>query len=488
MEDLSPIVALSIPAIGAFVIAATGGWPNLREAATLVTGILLFWYVNQLYPIALEGMGDVWQLVEIAPGLALEFQVEPLGMLFSLIASGLWIVTSCYSIGYMRGHHEKHQTSFYVCFAVAISAAMGVAFASNLITLFLCYEMLTISTYPLVTHHRTPEALRAGRVYLGLLLTTSVGFLLLAVIWTWVLTGTLEFRPGGILAGKADEGIVGALLALYVFGTGKAAVMPFHSWLPAAMVAPTPVSALLHAVAVVKAGVFTVLKIAVYVFGLDLLRATPASTILAWIAAATIVVASLVALTKDGLKERLAYSTVAQLSYIVLGALLAEDRSVIGGSMHIATHAFGKITLFFCAGAIMVACHKTKLSEISGIARKMPFTIGAFLVGSFSVIGLPPFGGAWSKYFLVLGAAEAEQTWLMAVLMLGSLLSLANLIPIALRAIFGAPPGGTAHGPEAIEEAPGFCLLAIGISTAGCVGMFLLADDVYRLLAPIVGG
>ncbi len=198
------------------------------------------------------------------------------------------------------------------------------------------------------------------------------------------------------------------LLALYAFGTGKAALMPFHRWLPAAMVAPTPVSALLHAVAVVKAGVFTILKVVVYVFGIDLLAATDASRWLTWVAAFTIIAASCVALGKDNLKARLAYSTISQLSYIVLGAALATTAGVMGGGMHIVMHAVGKITLFFCAGAIMVGAHKTEVSELDGLGRRMPFTFGAFLLGSLSVIGLPPMGGSWSKWFLMLGAAEAE--------------------------------------------------------------------------------
>ncbi|MCP3692916.1 MAG: monovalent cation/H+ antiporter subunit D family protein, partial [Planctomycetaceae bacterium] len=310
-------------------------------------------------------------------------------------------------IGYMRGHHEKHQTRFYVCFALAIFAAMGAAMAENMFTLFIFYEVLTLSTYPLVTHHGTEKARRGGRTYLSILLFTSVSMLLLAMAWTWNLAGTLDFTAGGILSaenlrpGKELTTLgLGALLALYVFGTGKAAVMPFHRWLPAAMVAPTPVSALLHAVAVVKVGVFTVMKVVVYIFGTDLLTSTGVSTWLMYVAGMTILLGSLVALTKDNLKARLAYSTISQLSYIVLGAMLANSYGVVGGSMHIAMHACGKITLFFCAGAIYVAAHKTEISDMRGIGRVMPVTLFAFLLGSISVIGLPPFGGSWSKWYL----------------------------------------------------------------------------------------
>lgn len=469
-------LAVALPLAGALLVALSGRRPNLREAFTLLTGAALF-------ALVAGGIrcGARYELLQIMPGLLLALEVEPLGLLFALVASGLWIVTSVYAIGYMRAHQEEHQTRFYACFAVAIAAAVGVAFSANLLTLFVFYEVLTLSTYPLVTHSGTAEAVRAGRVYLGILLTTSVGFLFLAMAWTWQLAGTLDFRRGGILEGKAGPGALGVLLALFVFGTGKAALMPFHRWLPAAMVAPTPVSALLHAVAVVKAGVFTVLKIVTYVFGLDLLRTIPATTWLSWVAAATILLASLVALTRDNLKARLAYSTVSQLSYIVLGALLAHKWGVVGGAMHIATHALGKITLFFCAGAILVASHKTKVSELDGLGRTMPVTLFAFLIGSLSVIGLPPFGGSWSKFYLALGAAEVDQPAFVAVFMISSLLNVGYLIPIVVRGFFRPPADGHAHG----HEAPAFCLVPLCLTALGCLAMFFYADDAYRLLLPI---
>lgn len=478
------LLAVVLPLLGAPLIGLLGRRPNLREVVTLATGGALFFVVLSLVPDVLAGSRPGLQILEVMPGLALAFEVEPLGMLFGLIASGLWILTSLYSIGYMRGHHESNQTVFYVYFAVAITGALGVAFARNLFTLFIFYEVLTLSTYPLVTHHRTGEALRSGRIYMGILLGTSVGLMLLAVVWTWHLTGTLEFVPGGILAGKASPAVVGVLLALYAFGTGKAALMPFHKWLPAAMVAPTPVSALLHAVAVVKAGVFTVMKIVVYVFGIDLLADTGMSLWLACVASATLLIASLVALTKDNLKARLAYSTISQLSYVVLGAALANSWGIIGGSMHIAMHAFGKITLFFCAGAIMVAAHKTEISEMAGIGKTMPITMSAFFLGSLSVIGLPPLGGSWSKWYLALGAADADRIIFVAVLLISSLLNVAYLMPIVARAFFAAP-SQTPTGPSGIREAPAFCVVPLCLTALGCLALFFCAEEIYLLLAPI---
>ncbi len=493
------LLCMVVPAIGAALLPFFSRWPNLRETVTIVTSLALFLVVGAVREDFAAGVRPVVELAEVMPGLSLSFQVEPLGMLFALVASTLWIVTSFYAIGYMRAHHETSQTRFFACFAGAIAATMGIALASNVFTLFVFYEVLTFSTWPLVTHARTDAAKRSGRIYLGILVGTSVCFLLFAVIWTWFAAGTLDFTPGGILRGKVEGPHVAILLALYMFGTGKAALMPFHRWLPAAMVAPTPVSALLHAVAVVKAGVFTVLKVSVYVFGVDFLWETAASRWLQWVAAATIVLASLVAMTKDNLKARLAYSTISQLSYITLGASMATELGMIGGGVHIAMHAVGKITLFFCAGAVYVALHKTDVSQMKGIGRQMPFTMVAFFVGACSIIGLPPMGGAWSKWYLALGALEADQVALVAVLMLSSLLNVAYLLPIPVMAFLGRPDpapdrgdhGGHGHGaePGKLHEAPLFCVVPLCLTAAGCVLLFLFPEPLVELVRALpLGG
>ncbi len=483
-ETLLPLIIV-LPLIAAVLIRVIGnGKPNLREAVTLITSVSVFILLLDLVPLIMQGGRPGFVIAEPFPGIPLKLTLEPLGMLFALVAGFLWIVTSIYSIGYMRGHHEDNQTRFYMFFAIAISVTMGVAFSGNLLTLFVFYEALTLSTYPLVTHAGSDAAKRAGRVYLGILLSTSIIFLLLAIIWTWSLAGTLDFRPGGILAGKGSELLLSILLLLYFFGVGKAALMPFHRWLPAAMVAPTPVSALLHAVAVVKAGVFTLLKVSVYIFGVDLLAELSATQWLLYIAAASILIASLVAMTKDNLKARLAYSTISQLSYVTLGALLANTAGIIGGTMQIAMHAFGKITLFFCAGAIMVAVHKTEISQMRGIGRTMPITMTAFFIGSLSIIGVPPMGGTWSKWFLAMGTLEAGQMVLLFVLMISSLLNITYLLPISLRAfLYKETDQGAANG---IREAPPACLAAIILSAFGCIALFIYPEPLYQL-ASMVG-
>jgi len=481
------LAAIAVPLAGALGIFATGAWPNLREAVTLVTAGALFLCVASLVPEVLAGGRPSIALLEVVPGIALGFAVEPLGMGFAAVASLLWIVNSVYSIGYMRGNGEGHQTRYYVCFAVALASTMGVAFAGNLFTLFVFYEVLTLSTYPLVTHKESEEAVRGGRVYLGVLLSTSIGLQLVAIVWTFAAAGTLDFTAGGLLAGHVEGPLLGLLLALYMFGIGKAALMPVHRWLPAAMVAPTPVSALLHAVAVVKAGVFTVVKVIVYVFGVETLRAEPSAAWLAPAAGFTIIAASVVALRADNLKRRLAYSTVSQLSYVILAAAILAPLSVLAAALHIAAHAFGKITLFFAAGSIYTAAHKTEVSELDGIGRRMPITMAAFAVGSLSMIGLPPTGGFVSKWYLLLGAFDREALLAVAVIVASTLLNAAYFVPIVYRAFLRAPPATPGH-EAAHGEAPWPIVAALTVTAALTVALFFFPGVALELAHGLVEG
>ena len=483
--EILMMLTLLLPLLGGIGVLATGRYPNLREGVTLVTASVTAVLVVTIANRFLGGEAFFLSLGEPIPGIAIAFRVEASGMIFALVAGLLWIVTSVYAIGYMRGHNEKNQTRFFTAFAVAISCALGIAFSDNLFTLFLFYELLTLSTYPLVAHSGTAEAKKGGRTYIGLLLGTSIGFLLLAILITWYITGEVTFKPGGILAGKLDPAWGGLLYALFLFGIGKAALMPFHRWLPAAMVAPTPVSALLHAVAVVKAGVFTLFKVTTQIFGSEFILSNDITGVLIWAAAITILFASLIAMTKDNLKARLAYSTVSQLSYIAMGAMLASKSAFIGAAMHIAMHAFSKITLFFAAGAIFVVTHKKLVSELDGLGRAMPITFGAFLIGSLSIIGLPPFGGFWSKWYLASGAVETGQLLLLGVLMISTLLNIVYLLPIPIRAFF-AKPADVTYGE--IREAPKTILIAMLITSGACILMFFYPDPFYRLATLAAGG
>jgi len=463
-------LAILVPLAGALLIVLAGRRPNLRETMTLVTAVtLLAVVVRVAWSLGEPGITEV-TVLEMLPGLGIAFHAEPLSILFALLASALWIVTSVYSIGYMRGNQEQHQTRFYACFAIALAGAMGVAFAANLLTLFVFYEVLTLSTYPLVAHKGDEKARQGARTYLGILLATSIGLLLPAVLWTYSIAGTLDFRPGGILAGNIADGLAPVLLFLFVLGVGKAAVMPVHRWLPAAMVAPTPVSALLHAVAVVKAGVFTITKVVVYIFGLDFLAAVSAQELLVYLVGFTIIAASIVALRQTNLKRMLAYSTISQLSYIVLAALVLAPLAEIGTALHILAHAFGKITLFFAAGAIYVASKKTEIPQLSGIGKRMPWTMTAFAIGGLSMIGVPPTAGFVSKWYMIAGALQHDNYFMLAVLVTATALNAAYFLPIIFRAFFETEdePPKKDHG-----EAP-WPMVAALATTAALVLLFFV--------------
>ncbi len=468
IEGAGILAALLVPLAGAVGIGLAGRLnANLRETVTLVTAGTLAWLVWSMIPELMAGARPGISVAEVFPGIEIAFRVEPLGMLFSALASGLWIVNSIYSIGYMRGNNEQKQTRFYVFFAVSLAAAMGVAFAANLFTLFLFYEALTLSTYPLVSHKGDRDTIRSARIYLGLLLTTSIGLFLPAIVWTYMAAGTGDFTPGGILEGKVAGPALGLLLGLFVFGVGKAALMPVHRWLPAAMVAPTPVSALLHAVAVVKAGVFTITKLIVYIFGVDYLFASPSASWLLYVAAFTIVAASVVALRQTNIKRLLAYSTVSQLSYIVMAADILKPLAEVGAAVHMVAHAFGKITLFFAAGAIYTASKKTEIPQLVGIGRRMPWTMAAFTIGAFSMIGVPPTGGFVSKWFILAGAFQADNYVALFTMIASTALNALYFLPIIYMAWFGKEPDGAKdHG-----EAPFPVVLALTI-TAGLTLLF----------------
>ena len=487
--EFAVVSLLIIPLIAAVLIPLAGRMPNIREGISVITAIVLLGVVIWLvrYVGAAETNRPEFFLIQFAGSFELKLKLEPLGATFAAIASSLWLVNTFFTIGYMRGNHEKHQTRFYTCVAIAISAVMGIASAANLITLFVFYEILTISTFPLVTHKGDAAARRSGRIYLLILMGTSLGFLLPAIIGTHVLAGTTDFAVGGVFPKGFSLTAASILLFLFAFGIGKAALMPVHPWLPNAMVAPTPVSALLHAVAVVKAGVFTMLKVVVYIFGPELASQTQAASVLTWVAAISIVLASIIALRKDNLKARLAYSTISQLAYITFGAMLAAPMAIMGGALQIIMHAWGKITLFMCAGAIYTVAHRTEISKLNGLGRAMPFVFGAFLVGSLSIIGLPPLGGSWPKYFLLVGALDAGQQALMAALILSSILNVAYLVPVAIRG-FMLPPDD-ADADEKIKSIRGqyrFVRFAPVFTAFGAFALFFAIGPLVEFLKPIL--
>ena len=430
------MLGLVAPLLVAILTPFLAHRPQWRDCLGPIGGVVTFLAALQVALAVLAGETPEWLVVSISSGLDFSFRVTALGAIFGLVASGLWIMAAVYSVGYMRGTNENNQTRFAAFYAVAVHAALAIAWSGNLLVLFIFYEVLTFSTYPLVIHKQNAEAMRAGRLYMGILVGTSLMLLLPAVVWVWLTAGTLDFKQGGILSGQLDPALAPWMLALFAFGIGKSALMPIHRWLPAAMVAPTPVSALLHAVAVVKAGVFTMLTVVVYVFGYDFVAETGTSTWLIWLSSFTILASSVIAIQKDDIKARLAYSTISQLSYIVLGAALASEMAIKGAGLHIVMHASAKITLFFCAGAIYVSAHLKKVSDLNGLGYQMPMVFMAFFLGALSIIGIPPLGGSWSKFLLMAGAAERGMMLVILVLAVSSLLNVWYLLEPVMRGFF----------------------------------------------------
>ncbi len=376
----------------------------------------------------------------LLPDLELVLRAGPLAILFVSLSTILWLVTTIYAIGYLEG--SPHRSRFFGFFSLCVTATVGVALAGNLITFLLFYELLTLSTYPLLVHRGTEVARRAGQTYLKYTVFGGA-LLLLATVWLYSLTGTLEFTPRGFLHGLGDEHrpALVIIFALLVAGLGvKAALVPLHGWLPQAMVAPAPVSALLHAVAVVKAGAFGIVRVVYDVFGIDFAVGLGVTGPLAWLAAVTIIYGSLRALFQDDLKRRLAYSTVSQVSYITLGVAIAGPIATIGGLVHLVHQGLMKITLFFCAGNLAETLGIHKVSEMNGVGRRMPWTMAAFTVGAFGMIGVPPVAGFISKWYLGLGALEADQSWVILVLAGSSLLNAAYFLPILHTAWFKPTP------------------------------------------------
>ena len=439
MESALPLLPIGIVLVTSILIMVSGKRPNLREFWSVAGAVLTFLSVMAMVPAIWQGNRILYTLSTIAPGISLNFRVDALSLIFGIISSFLWIFASVYNIGYMRSLNEHAQTRYYACFAIAIFGAQGVSYAGGLFSLYLFYEVITLFTYPLVAHHQDEEGYAGGKKYLVYLMGTSKGFLLPALILAYVMTGTLDFADNirtGVFPSSADPLWITVTYVLFVAGFAKAAIMPFHNWLPSAMVAPTPVSALLHAVAVVKAGVFCIARVMLSTFGTGVLQDLGIGLVTAYVVSFTILAASIIALTKDDLKARLAYSTVSQLSYIILGVALLDNSGVLGGIIHIVNHGFSKITLFFCAGAIYVAHHKKKISDMAGIGYAMPFTMGAFALASLSMIGAPPVAGFVTKWYLLNGALEIKNIPILIVLVASTILNAGYFVPITIRAFF----------------------------------------------------
>lgn len=478
--SLMPLICITIPIAGSVLILISYRYPNLREFWSITASIILFFSVVSMLPAVLENHFLQTTLINIAPNISLSLKCDSVGIIFALSASFLWILTSLFSIGYMRGLKEHKQTRYYASFALAIASTMGIALASNLLTFLIFFECLTIATYPLIIHKETKEAISGGRKYLAYLLTGGVS-LLLAIAITFQITGTLDFKPQGFISQETNRGLLTLLFVLYTVGFGmKSAIIPLHSWLPTAMIAPTPVSALLHAVAVVKAGVFGFIRLIGFVFGPELFHNLGAGTILSILAAITIIVSSLLAFYQDNLKRRLAYSTIGHLSYIILGISLFSPTSWAGGMLHMVNHAMLKITLFFCAGAIYVNSHIENISELKGIGKQMPYTMLAFTIATIGIVGIPPMNGFISKWYLTQGSLSSDVPFYAIILLLSGLLNAGYLVPIIRNAYFY-----NQSKSHLIKEAPLIILVPLMITALVSFILGFMPDiffNFYRLI------
>jgi multicomponent Na+:H+ antiporter subunit D len=486
--DYKLLIALLIPLIGTLGVMFKGENENLREGISCVSSILLLLIVGSMIPAVLGGKTLVLEMFTLLPGVSVTLRADAMSMIFALVASSLWTIAVFYSMGYMRGLKEHAQTRFNACFALSIFGAIGVAFSDNLFTMYLFYEIVSICTYPLVAHHQDKEGYNGARKYIIYLTTTAKAFLLPAIILIYVLTGTLDFASNsstGIFPAGVNEVLVIMLYIFCIFGFAKNGVMPFHHWLPGAMVAPTPVSALLHAVAVVKVGVFCTTRTMLYTFGTDLMGVLNLGIPTAYFVGFTVLAASIIALSKDNLKARLAYSTVSQLSYIIMGVALLTDPGIQGGLIHIVNHAFAKITLFFCAGAIYVVTHKKYISEMEGLGRSMPFTFGAFAIASLSMIGAPPVGGFITKWNLLIGSVEAHQLGILLILIASTMLNAAYFAPITYKAFFGKRPASEPF--TGIKEAPLSMLIPILIACTISVILGIFPNFMLQFVKAVTG-
>ena len=493
VSSVKLLFALLVPLIGTLGVMFMGKNENVREGVSSAASIILLLLVASMIPDVLDGKILEYHMFTILPGLTVKLRADGMSMIFALVASSLWTIAVYYSLGYMRAHQEHAQTRFNACFALAIFGAIGVAFSDNLFTMYLFYEVVSVCTYPLVAHAQDKAGYDGAQKYIVYLTTTAKLFLLPALILIYVLTGTLDFPTNisdglftdGLSSGNIKNWMVIMLYIFCIFGFAKNGVMPFHHWLPGAMVAPTPVSALLHAVAVVKVGVFCTTRTMLYVFGTDTMHALNLGIPTAYFVGFTVLAASILALSKDNLKERLAYSTISQLSYIILGVALLSPAGIDGGLIHIVNHAFSKITLFFCAGAIMIAAHKKDLSEMGGLGKTMPITFGCFFIASLSMIGAPPVAGFVTKWNLLVGSIQANQMGILLILIASTMLNVGYFAPVTYKAFFGKRPEGETY--QGIKEAPLSMLIPIVIACTISVLIGIFPNFMMQFVRAVTG-
>jgi len=433
-------------------------WVNLSAAVAKVLLVVL------LVPaVVAEGTRPEFSVPFLPLGegesIDLVLRVDPLALFFAGLSALLWLLTTIYAIGYLERGSDRSR--FFGFFSLCVTATVGISFSGNLITFLVFYEILTLVTYPLVAHWGDEKSLRAARMYMRYALSGGVA-VLIGVIWLTMYAGPVVFAEEGGAEGVAalaaeSPGVAVTIFVLLVGGMGvKAALVPLHSWLPSAMVAPAPVSALLHAVAVVKAGVFGIVRVIDDVFGIEVAEELGVLGPLLAVACFTVLYGSYQAMRQTELKKRLAFSTVSQVSYVVVGVSMVSALATAGGVVHLVHQGIMKITLFFCAGLFAEVIRAHTIGELRGAGRRMPWTSAAFTVGALGMIGLPPTAGFVTKWQLGLGALDAGQGWVLLVLLGSSVLNAAYFLPVVWMLWFAEPEGESGEAPDAgaSDEAP----------------------------------
>ncbi len=466
MKNLLILLPIIFPAILSIVLALTD-FERSKRNIFVASGVIVNLFLTVYVVFNLEG--SMLHIFKFNDFLDIYFKIDKLGIFFSLLVATLWVFTTFYSIEYMK--HEGKERRFFAFFTLTLGTTLGIAFAGNLITLYLFYELLTLCTFPLVIHSGSKEALRSGKKYL-IYSFSGATMVLFGTILLFSITNNLNFIPKGVFASIAsyDNTLVLIIFIAMFLGFGvKAALAPFHSWLPAAMVAPTPVSSLLHAVAVVKSGVFALIRVCYFIFGAEVIANTGGQIYMAVFVVLTILMGSFLALHQDNLKKRLAYSTISQLGYILLGIVLLNEDAFVGALLHLINHAVIKITLFFCAGAIMYTTGKKNISDMDGIGKRMPITMWCFAISSISLVGIPPTNGFVSKWYLAIGGLETGKVIFPAILLLSALLTAMYLFPVVSAAFFKK-----SNFEEGVQEASLYMLIPIICITiiTGLLGLF----------------
>lgn len=438
MSNVLILTAILLPIIGSIPLFLFT-WEN-RRAMRVYLEILVCMTSFLVWYLLLKGPTQPFTVVYFTGNLTIQFKIDGLSMVFAGMVAALWPFATMYSFEYMR--HEGRERSFFLFYTMTYGVTLGIALAGNLLTMYFFYELLTLVTVPLVMHSLTREAILASRKYLYYSLG-GAAFAFIGLIFVIIYGSSMDFVYGGVLDFVKIGDRTNMLLLIYVisfcgFGV-KATLCPFNSWLPQASVAPTPVTALLHAVAVVKSGAFAIIRLTYYCYGTEFLRGTWAQDVVMALTIITIVYGCSRAVKETHLKRRLAYSTVSNLSYILFGVSLMTPAGLLGALIHMLFHAFMKIGSFFCVGAVMSKTGRRYVHEIDGFGKKMKGVFICFTISALALMGVPGMAGFISKWYLASAAVSSDNPLAcvgVGALLVSALLTAVYMLTIVIRAYF----------------------------------------------------